>query len=328
MPIDNPQYDVAISFLSKDEPIATAIHQNLTEGLKVFFFPRNQEELAGTDGLESMRTPFFDDSRVMVVLYREPWGKTPWTRVEETAIKESCLEYGWQRLFFIVLDRESSLPIWLPKNYVRFNFADFGLEQAIGAIKARVQENGGQYLPPTPAKRAEIFKAEELFRRDKGRMNSVEGTKAIFSSVADLFSQVERDCADISERGLLQIRYAKSLQEGRVDQRCSMTDDHVGLAVAWLQRYSSNLVDAYLVVREFAGGLILPGEGGQRVYFRQPRVVSETRYLPDLSFAREYGWTEVGGSEFVSSSTLADRCVIRFVDLARAFARGEISDAT
>ena len=61
------------------------------EGMKVFFYPRNQEELAGTDGLESMRKPFFD-SRVMVVLYREKWGKTPWTRVEETAIKEACFK--------------------------------------------------------------------------------------------------------------------------------------------------------------------------------------------------------------------------------------------
>ena len=133
MPIENPKYDVAISFLSKDEAIASAISQKLTEGLEVFFFPRKQDALAGTDGLESMRKPFFDESRLMVVLYRESWGKTPWTRVEETAIKEACLQYGWQRLFFILLDSASPLPVWLPQNYVRFNYADFGLEQAVGA---------------------------------------------------------------------------------------------------------------------------------------------------------------------------------------------------
>ena len=98
MAIENPKYDVAISFLSQDESTATAIHERLSEGLQVFFYPRSQEELAGTDGLESMRKPFFGESRVVVVLYREKWGKTPWTRVEETAIKESCLE---QRLFEI-----------------------------------------------------------------------------------------------------------------------------------------------------------------------------------------------------------------------------------
>jgi hypothetical protein len=54
------------------------------EGLRVFFYPRHQEETAGTDGLESMRKPFLD-CRVMVVLYREggekrrgpAWKRTP-----------------------------------------------------------------------------------------------------------------------------------------------------------------------------------------------------------------------------------------------------------
>ena len=72
-----PNYDVAISFLSQDEQIGAAFRDRLSEGLKVFFYPRNQEQLAGTDGLETMRTPFLSDSRVVVVLYREPWGKTP-----------------------------------------------------------------------------------------------------------------------------------------------------------------------------------------------------------------------------------------------------------
>lgn len=82
------KYDVAVSFLSRDEPIAAALYERLGEGLRVFFYPRSQEELAGTDGLESMRRPFTDESRMVVVLYREPWGKTEWTRVEETATKE------------------------------------------------------------------------------------------------------------------------------------------------------------------------------------------------------------------------------------------------
>jgi hypothetical protein len=110
-----PKYDVAISFLSRDEPIAATLYDALSAGLKVFFYSRNQEELAGTDGLESMRRPFMDDSRVSVVLYREQWGKTPWTRVEETAIKDGCFEHGWDRLFFTSLDAAAKLPVWLPK---------------------------------------------------------------------------------------------------------------------------------------------------------------------------------------------------------------------
>jgi hypothetical protein len=43
MPIDNPKNDVAISFLSEDQTTAAAIYSKLSEGLKVFFYPRNQE---------------------------------------------------------------------------------------------------------------------------------------------------------------------------------------------------------------------------------------------------------------------------------------------
>ena len=46
-------FDVAISFLVRDEPTATVIAERLEgAGLKVFFFPHRQEELAGTNGTE------------------------------------------------------------------------------------------------------------------------------------------------------------------------------------------------------------------------------------------------------------------------------------
>jgi hypothetical protein len=44
------------------------------------------------------------------------------------------------------------------------------LDQAVGAIKARVQDQGGKHMPLTAMKKAEIFQADELFRRDKSRM--------------------------------------------------------------------------------------------------------------------------------------------------------------
>jgi hypothetical protein len=326
MAIENPKYDVAISFLSKDEKTAAAIYQKLIEGLQVFFFPRSQEALAGTDGLESMRKPFFDDSRVMVVLYREPWGQTPWTGIEETAIKEACLAHGWNRLFFVVLDRASAIPIWLPQNHVRFNYADYGLEQAVGAIKARVQENGGQNLPLTPMRRAEILKDEELFRRDKSRMSSDKGIETIVNGVAELFRQIEKHCADINAEGFLQLRCGAEFRIGSAIQQCSITDGRVGLSVAWYQQYSNLLDGSSLIIREYSGGLILPAEASLRMYVDKPRQLRETRYSPDLSLTREYGWRQGNANEFLSSVTLAERCVIRLLDLADKHARGKIGD--
>src|SRR3978361_2041749 len=123
MPMERePIYDVAISFLARDQSIAGALADRLSETLKVFYFPRAQEALAGTDGLESMRTPFVSDSRIAVILCREPWGETEWTRLEESAIKDGCLQRGWPTLLFVQLDKAGKLPVWLPHTHVRFVF--------------------------------------------------------------------------------------------------------------------------------------------------------------------------------------------------------------
>ena len=55
---NNFKYDVAISFLYQDLSLAQALYEKLHAGLEVFFVPENQEVLAGTDGLESMLSPF------------------------------------------------------------------------------------------------------------------------------------------------------------------------------------------------------------------------------------------------------------------------------
>lgn len=71
MALQNPKYDVAVSFLAADESIAAELNRQLSETLSVFFFPKRQAELAGTDGMESMRRPFYEDSRLMFLLFRE-----------------------------------------------------------------------------------------------------------------------------------------------------------------------------------------------------------------------------------------------------------------
>jgi hypothetical protein len=115
------KYDVAISFLVEDVAIAQALHDKLAAGLDVFFFPRNQEELAGTDGLESMRAPFLRESRLNVVIYRPKWGKTRWTAVEERAIKESCLDNSYKTVFLYVVEHTSVLPEWVPETFIYFS---------------------------------------------------------------------------------------------------------------------------------------------------------------------------------------------------------------
>ena len=56
---DQASYNVAISFLVADEPIAKSLFDLLEgSGLRVFFFPRPGEKIAGTNGMETIRAPF------------------------------------------------------------------------------------------------------------------------------------------------------------------------------------------------------------------------------------------------------------------------------
>jgi len=322
---DNPKFDVAISFLAKDEPIVSALYRELSQTLNVFFFPRKQEDLAGTDGMESMRKPFLDDSRVMVVLYREQWGKTRWTAIEESAVKDACFNGDWKRLFFIALDRVSTVPQWLPEYHVRYNWEDFGFDQVVGAIKARVLDNGGQSTPLTPLKKAELLNADHLYRMDRSRMNTPEGMATILENVKELFKEIEKQCEDVNAHGHLQIRYETEFRERNTYQSCILTDGCVGMIVTWEQQYSNVLDHSGLHVREYNGGLILNSERARRMHLKQPEQIAETEYEPELSHAREYGWKKHGKStEFITSSALATKCVLQFMDLIDRFATGKI----
>jgi hypothetical protein len=315
------QFDVAISFLASDAKIAEAIHQRLSPTLKVFFFPRNQEELAGTDGMVSMRETFRANARIIVVLYRRGWGDTPWTRIEQTAIQEACLAHGWGRLFFVVLDRNDRLPPWLPAHHVRFNWEDFGLEQAVGAIKARALENGAEPQLLTAARRAEIFAADARYRVDKAKINSPEGFGAVHVAVSELLSRIDDQCRELSSGGRVE-----PFRWERKNDACILTSNSVGMIIRWQQPFINVLDKSALLVEEYDGRLLLTSELNLML-LRTAEMLQRDIYVPELSRAREYGWRkEDEDTEFLTSAALAERCVIQFIDLLDRRARGEFVD--
>ena len=70
------KFDVAISFLSQDEPLARSIAEKLAP-LDVFVYSKKQEHVAGREGIEAFRDIFRHGCRVAMVLYRPAWGSTP-----------------------------------------------------------------------------------------------------------------------------------------------------------------------------------------------------------------------------------------------------------
>jgi hypothetical protein len=317
-----PVYDVAISFLYQDLALAQTLYNELSKELEVFFFPRNQEELAGTDGLESMREPFRDQSRLNVVLYRPRWGKTPWTGVEEVAVKESCLATSFRSIFFFVIEPTSEIPTWLPETHVRFNFADFTLDQAIGAIKARVQEMGGHFKPMTPARKVALLQIEDEYQRARRQISSQDGMLTIQKNVELLFTELENQLRDVNAGGHLHIEHQSNIRYGNSEQYCLLGMQRLGLTITWSQRYSNVLDEAALVVRELNENAIVP-PGHMRL--QQPDVLNEEKYVPDISRVREYIWRSAKGKEeMITSKDLATKLIFQFLDLVERDRTGKV----
>jgi len=319
-PPPEPVHDVAISFLVADEKIASAIKARLA-GLNVFFYPHNQEELIGTNGLESMRAPFLS-ARVNVVLYRERYGKTPWTGVELAAIQDSCLKTGFRSLLFVQLEKKEAKPDWLPDTHIRCVLGDFTIDQLVGAIKNKVQELGGVIHRPDAMSEAERVKREREYIADRDAMMRdwrwIEGT--VYRSLRETFKNVEELVAQANnEHGFI-------IECGANDYRsCIMRSGFVSVGCFWLQS-SSNYVgsdqqygDCYLRIAEFSGALLLPGEAG--FVMDKPRVLKEQRIKVGVTENRELVWQ---GKEQIEPERLADHIVMILMDLISRVNQGRV----
>ena len=321
---DAPKYDAAISFLARDVATAQAIYDRLvSSGLKIFFFPRNQENLAGTNGLESMREPFFD-TRIAVVLFKAPWGETPWTRVEATAIQERCLQKGWDTLMFVQLDTTSQIPRWLPSTHVRFAFEQYGVDQLVGAIKLRIQELGGKLLPPDAMTEARRVASEATYLQD--REGLLRDRAWIESAVHRAVGETMQELRHLAQEA--NSRHGFQIVCGAKDRVCVMRSGFVSFDVGWKQpifnyvgRNSSG--DCYLRATEFSGGINLPDEQGS--FMEKPQKLKEHRFYVEVAHDRTLVWVESGNKERIHPSKLADQLMRLFFDLISHANQGKIA---
>lgn len=189
MPKPEFKYDVAFSFVAEDEPLATQLADQFEGRLEVFLYSRRQEQLAGTDGEKTFNEVFSKQARLVVVLYRDGWGQTPWTRIEETAIRNRAFDAGCDFVIFIPLDEKPAVPKWLPRTQLWVGLSRWGVSGAASVIDARFQELGGEPTQETLDHRA--ARVERTLNYEKHRENylgsdaGVRGANESFGSLRD-----------------------------------------------------------------------------------------------------------------------------------------------
>lgn len=292
---NNLKYEVAISFLADDENLASSIAQKLKEQVSVFIYPEQQKELAGKDGVEIFFSLFRREARVVVVLYREGWGETKWTRVEETAIKERTWDEGWNFLIVIALE-PPKIPVWIPNTIMWFDLDTFGMDEAVGVIKARVIETGGTIHEETFLEKADRFNLElESIKKRKEFLNSKKGYDAANDQARNLFKIFnEAVNALITETGI------QFFIEGDFT-KFKIRSHGVRLEIQWDLIYSNTLNDSALHIS------LLDIDRGRDGFSGSPKYkeLKSSILNFDIDDSEQHGWRESKGEKkFYTSEKL------------------------
>lgn len=312
MTIIKYQYEVAFSFLKQDEAIAFDLNDKLQDRLSTFIYSKQQEELGGTDGEKKFNQVFHDQTRVVVVLYRDGWGQSPWTRIEETAIKNRAFDGGWEFLLLINLDVNSSLPKWIPKSYIWLDFSRFKAEGAIAVIDQKVLSTGGNVRPESIDDRAERLKRKRVAEDERDiYLKSDDAIRAANTDI-ELIIDKAKKLESIIEHP------ASGLRLGMQESTAAPLMYQIAYQGYCLCFNNSQLFDRYLI----QGQTRLTGElrvslytiSGHKPFDYKETIHSTAAYKFDRTLQSINGWVDLKNGEFVTSDELVNKWGKKFMD--------------
>lgn len=297
------KYDVALSFLQCDEDLASSLNDLLKANFETFFYSEKQKELAGRDGEEKFSRAFGEEARIVVIFYREGWGTTPWTRIEETAIKNRAYDEGYDFTFFVAVEPKAQMPRWLKRTMLWFGMERWGLEGAAAAIESKIQEHGGEAHEETIEQRTK--RQQEEIRLEQARkqfLNSEAGVMAAKAEVNNLYSIIEGRASQL----------AFDIQTQRVgntdfDMQC----ERISAGFDWRYNYANSLERSSLMVRLWKG----PPPRAGRMFIGEKHPLATKKYYFDRGWDNNYGWNKSPSSnERITTEKLVDECLKFLLD--------------
>jgi hypothetical protein len=300
------EYDVAFSFLKEDETLAIALNERLQGRLATFLYSRNQETVAGTDGELTFSRIFGKDARIVVVLYREGWGTTPFTRIESTAIRNRAFDEGYDFTILVPLDSPPKAPDWLPKNRIWVGLERWGLDGAAAAIETRVQEYGGIPKEETVAERAARLQREAAAESDRASfLGSSDGVESAKVDLKSLFDRIENLAGEVKQASGLRI----SIE--REERGCVAFSGSATVALTFVLQWGNSLDQSELLVRLWQG---TPRILGHRAV-DDSKLRRDERWEYDRDKDGITGWRRLRNrTEFLSNQKFADYCLELLLD--------------
>jgi hypothetical protein len=302
------EYDIAFSFLSQDEALAKEINDLLQDRLKSFLYSKKQEQLAGTDGEVIFNRIFGEESRIAVVLYRSGWGKTPWTRIEETAIRNRAHEHGYDFAIFIPLDEPPIVPKWLPKTRLWVGFKRWGPSGAASVIEARVQEQGGKLHEETVQERAARLERALKFneRRDQF-LNSIEGVSAANQEFDFLDKELQRLVTEI--KNTINLNIKRDIKPASAEKQIVILGLKIGLRLIWKCPFINTLDKSVLVFELWDDHPPFPG-----IINFNAKKMKELKFKLDFTPSEKYIWHISSNNNQYDTKQLASFILKQFLN--------------
>ena len=303
------EYDVALSFCAQDEGIATQLHDLLQERFKTFLYSKKQEKLAGADGEHAFNAVFERKSRCVVVFYRKGWGETPFTRIEETAIKNRAFDHGYDFTVFVPMDKPPGRPTYVPKTRLYYALERFGLPGLAGAVEQRIQELGGEPRVEGALERAarsqrsrELSDAQAAFRDSPGGIDKANSAfTRLTSAMQELAAQIAGGNAKLSE-----------LKAWPHDAYWLVAGLGLNMTIQWRRAFINSLRDSVLEVELWLG---VPQIPGLRHHYKKPSRLRLLEYEYQLLTSDMHGYAErKGDKRSFSAEALADELVRVYID--------------
>lgn len=294
------KYDVAFSFTLSDEKIALQLYSLLKDRVRCFIYTEEQKRLAGNDGEIEFNKVFFEEARIVVVLYNEKWGETSWSRIEETAIKNRGFDEGYDFVTFVPMDH-SIPPKWLAKNRIWVGLERWGVESAASVIEARIQDSGGDIKHTSIARTVRDSQDEIKKHIDRESiLNSPEGLAMAHEELASL-------------KGILGSEVNK-IKEATPEWNIKFRDNPNSpfnivsyafqLSFHWHQRITNSLTEAYLHVVLHDGYW---GDNGQSDPLYDYKELGHQSVQYEINELDERGWADKDTrANFTSSSHLVE----------------------
>ncbi len=301
---EGPRYDVAISLLASDERLGQELHDALRPRVgEIFFYPESQRDLVGEDGIERFRRAFLSESRVVVVLYRGEWGRTPWTGIEETAIKERGLVNNWENLVVVPLDDPPAPPPWLPTFRLWTGWQQYGVGEVAAGIARKVQEAGGRPFAETPMEHLERVLRKVAVRRERDETRrSGTGVQGANEALRELWRELENETVELSNTG------QTFTYEQQGEGRALVHGFQTSARLTWKPVASNSVAGARLEVLVTRHHWVGQGKPGLRV---------DADLKADLAQDGRWGWRLLSRSQrWFSSAELADWTLHELIEQA------------